>query len=236
MITAHHQIFGRKYKQPIPTDFISGYKFNSNLNDEKGLRNLNVHGTFNEYSINRHGEANKAIRFNENLILNHQINLLPVSPVFTISFWYMGLNNGGFFNFFEFGNWDYSYNQGLRMSTGEIGSTGQLSAMIKNTNFHIEKTNNLIDFNYNNWQHFVIQFDRSQPLIDEIKIYRNNVLMSTNVYLPYNTESTGNFNANRISIGGRMVNNSGKLNGYLSDFYIYDRLLAAQERTNLYNE
>ena len=236
MITSHHQIFGRKYKQPIPTDFISGYKFNSNLYDEKGLRNLNVYGTFNEYSFNRHGEANKAIRFNGNLILNHQINLLPVSPVFTISFWYMGLDSANFFNFFEFGNWDYSNNQGLRMSTGEVGSPGQLSAMIKNTNFHIEKTNNPIDFNYFNWQHFVIQFDRSQPLVDEIKIYRNNVLMSTNVYLPYNTESTGNFNANRISIGGRMINNSGKLHGYLSDFYIYDRLLTAQERTNLYNE
>ena len=109
MITALHQIFGKKYAQPIPTDYILAYDFNGNFNDVNGINNLVQNGTIT-FTTDRKG-GNTAIQFGSGYLKT--LNNLPASSVWSISFWMKnnsnsvitvfggesGVNNSQTFNF-----------------------------------------------------------------------------------------------------------------------------------------
>ena len=229
MITALHQIFGRKYTQPIPIDSFLAYNFNGNLLDSSGNgRNATQNGTIT-YTTGRKGVPNTAIQFGSGNIVTPT---LPASSVWSISFWFktnstantIWLELSPFLNTIN-GFLSTINNDGSGKIRGYINS-------VNNANVNHKFTNN--SFNNNNWHHLVLILDRTQPASNEIKIYVDKVLQSLSS--TSNSEQLGNYTSENLYIGARGTTLTQPYNGAMDDFKIFNRPLTQTEITNLYNE
>lgn len=229
MITAHHQIFGRKYTQPIPTDYILAYNFNGNLLDSSGNgSNATANGTIT-YGVGRKGVAGTAIKFGSGNIMTPT---LPVSSVWSISFWFK-TNSTTNTIWIELSPLLNTINGFL--STINNDGSGKIRGYINSgntTNVDYKNTNN--SFNDNNWHHLVLILDRTQTSTNEIKIYIDNALQTLTTSV--NNEQTGNFTSEKLYIGARGTTLIQPYNGLMDDFKLYNYPLSQTEITNLYNE
>jgi hypothetical protein len=89
--------------------------------------------------------------------------------------------------------------------------------------------------NSNQWYHWVIVIDRSQPISSRISVYKDSVLQ-TGLYQSQTNTTTANFtNTHKLYIGSR-GGSSLFAQIDLDDFRIYNRVLTQSEVTTLYNE
>lgn len=232
MITALHQVFGRKYGNGFPDDYIFAYDFKNSLLDKKGVRNLTPQNTSYTFGTDDKGNANSAIVLSSTG-LSTNINLAE-SPIWTISC-KLKTNQTSQGHLIECGQgYAYNSNNGFRCSFNEV-TANKMTAMIRNTDFNLKTLNDSI--NDNNWHHIIIEYNRTEPASTEIKIYVDNTLRVVSTAAGYNTDSIGNFGANPFVIGARYVGGSPLyFVGSLCKFYGFSRLLTTEEKTILFNE
>ena len=227
MITAHHLVFGRKYG-----GLYLSYNFNGNLNDSSGNgRNATANGTIT-YGVGRKGVAGTAIQFGSGNIMTPT---LPVSSVWSISFWFKTNSTSLVQVMFELSS-NFNNTNGLLVDLNDTSPIlGKLMAGISSSSSkNLKNTNNTL--NDGLWKHIVIILDKNQPVQNEIKIYINNLLSATSTYLGDNSEMSGNFISDKIYIGGRGLTYVYPYLGLIDDFKLYNYPLTQTEITNLYNE
>ena len=218
MITAHHQIFGRKYTQPIPTDYILAYNFDGNFNDVNGINNLLQNGTVT-FTADRKG-GNTAVQFGSGYLKT--LNNLPASSVWSISFW-MKNNSNSVITVFG-GESGVNGSQTFNFVMNDAGVNYYIT--IKGSSFNRWRTSdNLKD---NIWHHYVFILDRTKLANEEIQVYIDGVKKNTIQFSSSN--SSGNFVSSRINFGQQLWT------GSLDDIKLYNRPLSQAEITNLYNE
>ena len=227
MITAHHLVFGRKYTQPIPTDYFLAYNFDGNLLDSSGNgRNATANRTIT-YGVGRKGVAGTAIQFGSGNIITPT---LPSSSVWSISFWFKTSSTSNTV-WLELSPLLNSINGFL--STINNDGSGKIRGYINTSgNSNLKYTNN--QFNDNNWHHLVLILDRSQAVSREIKIYVDNVLQTLSSLM--NVEQSGNYTSENLYIGARGTTFIHPYNGLMDDFKLFNYSLTQTEITNLYNE
>ena len=218
MITAHHLVFGRKYTQPIPTDYILAYNFDGNFNDVNGVNNLVQNGTVT-FTTDRKG-GNTAVQFGSGYL--QTVNNLPASSVWSISFW-MKNNSNSVITVFG-GEFGVNGSQTFNFVMNDAGVNYYIT--IKGSSFNRWRTSdNLKD---NIWHHYVFILDRTKLANEEIQVYIDGVKKNTIQFSSSN--SSGNFVSSRINFGQRLWT------GSLDDIKLYNRPLTQTEITNLYNE
>lgn len=84
------------------------------------------------------------------------------------------------------------------------------------------------------YQHIVIEIDRSQTALNEQKIWVNNVLVSTQD-TTFKSNTSGNL-GNFVFYIGQRAATSVPFVGAMQDFRIYNRILTEAERLALFNE
>ena len=218
MITAHHLVFGRKYTQPIPTDYILEYNFDGNFNDVNGINNLLQNGTVT-FTADRKG-GNTAVQFGSGYLKT--LNNLPASSVWSISFW-MKNNSNSVITVFG-GESGVNGSQTFNFVMNDAGVNYYIT--IKGSNFNRWRTSdNLKD---NIWHHYVFILDRTKLANEEIQVYIDGVKKNTIQFS--SSDSSGNFVSSRITFGQQLWT------GSLDDIKLYNRPLTQIEITNLYNE
>ena len=218
MITAHHLVFGRKYTQPIPTDYFLAYNFDGNFNDVNGINNLLQNGTVT-FTTDRKG-GNTAIQFGSGYLKT--LNNLPASSVWSISFW-MKNNSNSVITVFG-GESGVNGSQTFNFVMNDAGVNYYIT--IKGSSFNRWRTSdNLKD---NIWHHYVFILDRTKLANEEIQVYIDGVKKNTIRFS--SSDSSGNFVSSRINFGQQLWT------GLLGDIKIYNRPLTQTEITNLYNE
>ena len=218
MITAHHLVFGRKYTQPIPTDYILAYDFNGNFNEKNGINNLVQKGTVT-FTTDRKG-GNTAVQFGSGYL--QTVNNLPASSVWSVSFW-MKNNFNSVVTVFG-GEFGVNGSQTFNFVMNDAGVNYYIT--IKGSNFNRWRTSdNLKD---NIWHHYVFILDRTKLANEEIQVYIDGVKKNTIQFS--SSDSSGNFVSSRINFGQQ------SWTGSLDDIKLYNRPLTQTEITNLYNE
>ena len=218
MITAHHLVFGRKYTQPIPTDYILAYDFNGNFNEKNGINNLVQKGTVT-FTTDRKG-GNTAVQFGSGYL--QTVNNLPASSVWSVSFWMKNNFNSAVTVFG--GEFGVNGSQTFNFVMNDAGVNYYIT--IKGSSFNRWRTSdNLKD---NIWHHYVFILDRSKIANQEIQVYIDGVKKNTIQFS--SADSVGNFVSSRINFGQQLWT------GLLGDIKLYNRPLTQTEITNLYNE
>ena len=227
MITAHHLVFGRKYTQPIPTDYILTYDFNGNFNEKNGVNNLIQNGTVT-FTTDRKG-GNTAVQFGSGYL--QTTNNLPVSSVWSISFW-INTTQTSLEGYLFSLTTDYFGNNAF-VSELNYQNINNLLAGISASPYNFKTLSKVL--NDNNWHHIVLIFNRGNSANDEIKIYIDNVLQTLSIFNSNNGDHSGNFVSDKLYIGAT-GSNSFKYQGKMSDIKIFNFPLTQTEITNLYNE
>ncbi len=83
------------------------------------------------------------------------------------------------------------------------------------------------------WTHYVMVIDRSLPNLEELKIYKNDVLMPRTTQY---TAETSDLFKNDVLYIGKQGNSAYPFLGAIQDLRIYNRVLTAEDRTQLFNE
>lgn len=221
-----HGAYDFLYEAPasvIPTDYILAYDFNNSLLD-KSINAL--HGVKSGSTVFSAGRkaGTQALEFISGGVVTPQV--LPInSDKLTVSFW-MSTSQA---------SPGYIYEQGLGGFTAYCainfyvngGIQSKLGGSVGDNVVHSP-----VAFD-NSYQHVLIEIDKSQSATNEQKIYINNILRSTQ--LSQKADTSGLFD-NKVLYIGRGNNNSYPFAGRLQDFRIYNRVLTAVERTQLFNE
>ena len=216
----HHLVFGRKYTQPIPTDYFLAYNFDGNLLDSSGNgRNAIAKGTIT-YGVGRKGLAGTAVQFGSGYL--QTVNNLPASSVWSVSFW-MKNNFNSVVTVFG-GEFGVNGSQTFNFVMNDAGVNYYIT--IKGSSFNRWRTSdNLKD---NIWHHYVFILDRTKLANEEIQVYIDGVKKNTIQFS--SSDSSGNFVSSRINFGQQLWT------GSLDDIKLYNRPLTQTEITNLYNE
>ena len=227
MITAHHLVFGRKYTQPIPTDYILVYNFDGNFNDVNGINNLVQNGTVT-FTTDRKG-GNTAVQFGSGYL--ETVNNLPASSVWSISFWINTTQTS--LEGYLFSLTTNYYNNNAFVSEINFQNVNKLLAGISASPYNFKTLSKVL--NDNNWHHIVLIFDIGKSANDEIQIYIDNVLQTLSVFNGNNGDHTGNFISDKLYIGAG-GGNQHKYQGKMSDIKLFNYPLTQTQITNLYNE
>ena len=227
MITLHHLVFGKKYAQPIPTDYILAYDFNGDFLDKSA--NLN-HAVNNGVTFTTGRKlGTQCANFNGSAFLETANNLIFGSNKVTISLWLKSSQTTPSF-ILESGN------------PYDISSIRNFCLLL---NWNIVNEFEFVDYdgNYNlktntqgfaNWTHYIATLDRSLTGVNEIKVFRN--LTENYASTLAQGDHSSNFTNQKIALGKRRSNNSSFFNGQIQDLRIYNRILPEAERLTLYNE
>ena len=220
MITAHHLVFGRKYVQ------------SADLNNSLFINNIASPVVMNG-KVTRttdHKGGNTAIQFGSGNLVS--MNNLPASPVWSVAFW-MKTNttvlNQMLFELTTF--WDKKNAFGCLFNHSVLNG---LSGAVTNTFDEYNILRNVDTYNDNQWHHIVMIFDRAQPSANEVKIYKDKILKSTNPTIT--AENTGNFISDKIYLGCRGNSYQLPFVGATSPIKMFNYPLTQTEITNLYNE
>lgn len=97
---------------------------------------------------------------------------------------------------------------------------------------------NLTDITINTWTHIVITSYPTASNTNTVKVYKNNVLMTTNTITPVNASySAAILSRSRASnfIGKTNTSGYNTYSGYVDDFRIYNEVLTEDKIDILYN-
>ena len=218
MITAHQLVFGRKYSISSGNYYLNDVLQQSTVNGKVFL----VSGPKNNIPAYQFGLGNIVTQ------------LLPISSVWSISFWVKS-NLNTLQILLELGTtWDIGDSLLAMIS---YTNNNKISAGISNLsplhNYQIAPNNNIND---NSWKHIVLILDKTGiDYYTETKIYINGILQTSSLIFGNGT-SSGNFISDKLYYGGRSNSYQYPTNGLLSIPKLYNRALNQTEITNLYNE
>ena len=220
MITALHQVFGRKSGSKI-----LDLPFQNNFTDTTGINTMIAGGTSNLPTFVLDGTEYAAV-FNGSQSLKTNANFNIGTDKVSISFWLKSsVTTRGLIA--EISN-NPDTNNVFSVEINK-GSTN-FNAMSRNTGFNERRYANTYD---GSWNHYVIIIDRSLNATDEIKLYKNNSFVTST--LSSSTDNNGIFGAYQLFIGQRDGSTTG-FNGQLKFLKIFNYPLSQTEITNLYNK
>lgn len=217
MNTAHHLVFGKKYKNLLFTIDSVQQKiiYNGIISPEK----------------NRHG-INTAIDFSQGYIVTK--NNLPISGIWSFSFWMKTtqttiavVNLMG--NYLSDGNIMMLFNNAaankFQVNIKTLGGSGN----------NVKYANDTV-INDGNWKHIVVVLNRNLNSFNEISIYINSIKQSLTTQTVHNTDKTTDFSSLPINFGANPPYLTGYYEGSMSDIKLFTRELTQAEITELYNE
>jgi hypothetical protein len=190
---------------------------------------------------NRFGVNNSAYSFNGNdnaIDFGNILNQIFCAPVakFSVSGWALISSNESninstIINKTAGGNGPYQWS--VYYSNGTIRAGVYSDTLARN---YIELQSPV---SFNQWYHFVLIFDGSQPELQRVQLYINGSTSSTSLYsITGNLGSTTTATQQNIAIGASHAPNSliwsDFFNGDVDDIRIYNRALSAAEVTDLY--
>ena len=220
MITAHHLVFGRNIDF---SDFLY-----SEINSIVSYLPITKNGTVT-YTTDRKG-GNTAVQFGSGYL--QTVNNLPASSVWSVSFWIKNTTTD-FKVLFSLNNGVTDAKQ-LQIS---INAVSKPSITISSPN-NIQANYNQKTFTNTNqtiWNNIVIVFNRDLSASEEIKLYKNGVLMIDSSSSQANYEQTGLFQNAKLTIGA-LYNGQYISDSTMDDVRIFNYPLSQTEIDNLYNE
>lgn len=221
MITAHHQVFGRKYG----VDF--GTFIYSEISGINGFLPLAQNGTVT-FTTDRKG-GNTAIQLGSGYL--QTVNNLPASKVWSVSFWMkanlLNTANQNIITYYQ----DTKFRCFIT-AVNYSGVDNQIAGIILTSGIAFNNSAKTVGKTIEDgtWKHVVMIFDTTQPKSTEVKIYLDGVFQT--VSKPENIDNTFSFSSLKLIIGWSDL----AYKGALSDVKIYNRPLTPTEVINLYNE
>ena len=225
MITALHQIFGRK--AIVKNEgLILDLPFQNSFVDATGKNTMIAGGASNLPTFTLEG-GEYAATFNGSQSLKTNSNFVIGTDKVSISFW-------------------------MKTTQTAAAVVGEMSPNTNSNNtfswYINDNVANSVQFNSRNtgnnqsvrtganngtWKHFVAVIDRSQNAANEILIYENGSLVTFTK--PYSQDNNKNFGNNILFIGQRGGSQYG-FNGQMKFLKIFNYPLSPSEITNLYNK
>ena len=213
-------IFGKKYNTKI------------DLNNSLFINNVAKAVTMNGMVTRTtdHKGGNTAIQFGSGNLVS--VDALPASPVWSVSFW-AKTNQTVMSLIVELTN-NYNSNYAFYSSINEI-TNGEILVGSWGNNYKL-KTDSSVNFNDNQWHHWVFILNRNETGDNEIKIYRDKVQLLLSTCYGLNNEQTGSYVSDKIYLGGRGASYQYPFVGATSPFKLFNYPLTQTEIDNLYNE
>ena len=219
MITAHHLVFGRKYK-----GLILDLPLQNSFTDTTGINTMIAGGTSNLPTFTLEG-GEYAASFNGSQSLKTNANFVTGTDKVSISFW-MKTTQTTEGIFVELSS-AYGDNNAFRATI--LNNKGTMGSHTS-AGFNYALTNSNI--NDGTWKHIVMINDRSKSGTNETQIYINKILdYSNNI----TNDLSGIFNNYPLFIGQRGGSQYG-FNGQMKFLKIFNYPLSPTEITNLYNK
>ena len=177
-----------------------------------------------------HKGGNTAIQFGSGNLVS--MNNLPASPVWSISFW-AKTSQTALALLIELTN-NFNNKYAFYSSINEMAS-GKLIVGSWGSNYKV-KTASSVNFNDNQWHHWVLILNRNETGDNEIKIYRDKVQLLLSTVSSLNNEQTGTYVSDKIYLGGRGTSYQYPFVGATSPIKMFNYELSQTEIDNLYNE
>ena len=213
-------VFGKKYNTKI------------DLNNSLFINNVAKAVTMNGMVTRTtdHKGGNTAIQFGSGNLVS--MNNLPASPVWSISFWAKTSQTALALLIELTNNYNskYAFNSSINEQTNGkiiVGSWG--------SNYKV-KTASSVNFNDNQWHHWVLILNRNETGENEIKIYRDKAVLLLSTVYSLNNEQTGSYVSDNIYLGGRGASYQYPFVGATSPIKMFNYPLTQTEIDNLYNE
>ncbi len=206
----------------IQAGLFAHYPFTSNANDESGnLLNADVYGA--SLTTDRFGNEDSAYEFDGvDDYIDCPDGFADFSNGITISYWSYQEAFNSWSRIIDFGNGSRSDN--IILTPAALGSNSLQFQVYRGSSSSNIRLPNVIDLN--NWTFWLAEIDVS----GYAKVYKNNVLIGQgNIGIPNNIERINNY------IGRSNWAADGYYQGKIDDLRIYNRLLFAQEREQLYS-
>ena len=185
------------------------YPFNRSLANVAGTNVGTVSSGNANYTLDRRGFNNRALRLNGNKSVNTQRNITTSSRM-AFSFWLKNDNNYG--------------------GKGDLLDNGAIYIGYDNFNLVINANGNISRYSITSnfaWTHFVINMDQNGV----IEVYENNAPSPASGANTWNTTGVGT-----LIIGRKIVGTANPYNGVIDDIRVYTRTLNRNEISALYNE
>ncbi len=188
------------------------------LNTVKNGLNANINGDI-YYSVDDNIDVLQL-----NNIKSQYITLdtfkLDLKKGITFSFWFKGTNSDGWARIIDWGlvtntnNIIIAIDNNTKFNFGLWNQPGQLNQSIQLTNFNYE------------WIHFAWSMD---PLTKKWNVYLNGLIIKTlnNAPFPFDVQR-------KLYIGRSQTGNESNLNGFLTDFRVYNRVLNNNEINTIF--
>jgi len=236
----------------VPTNGLVGWwPFNGNANDESGNGN---HGTVNGATLtsDRNGVQGKAYFFDYFDEITTGFNLISGSQPRTFSFWLKNKNSSKTITPIWYGGSNTPYpghTFNIRMNRNEqhdqcgCWPTIYQGAGIDGAWMNLIYQSTIGD---NLWHNYIYVVDGTSPKFNQVKIYKDGVLISTpsNINFDYNSNSStliNTSNATPLKFGRSMANQGfpndlldRSATEFLDDIAIYNRSLTQSEISALY--
>ncbi len=213
-------IFGKKY---IQTADLNNSLFINNVATPVLMNGIVTRTT-------DHKGGNTAIQFGSGNLAS--VDNLPASAVWSVSFW-AKTNQTAVSIITELTN-NFNSKYAFYSSINEYVNGKILIGSLGN-NYKL-KTASSVNFNDNQWHHWVFILNRNETGDNEIKIYRDKVQLLLSTVSTYNNEQTGNYVSDKIYLGGRGASYQHPFVGATSPFKLFNYALTQTEIDNLYNE
>ena len=213
-------IFGKKYNTKI------------DLNNSLFINNVAKAVTMNGMVTRTidHKGGNTAIQFGSGNLAS--VDNLPTSTVWSVSFW-AKTNQTTISIITELTN-NYNSKYAFYSSINEFDK-GKIVIGSWGNNYKL-KTASSVNFNDNQWYHWVFILNRNETGDNEIKIYRDKVQLLLSTVSTHNNEQTGSYVSDKIYLGGRGASYQFPFVGATSPFKLFNYPLTQTEIDNLYNE
>lgn len=214
------------YIEIVASDIQAGlyahYPFTSNANDESGnLLNADVYGA--SLTTDRFGNENSAYAFDGvDDYIDCPDGFADFSNGITISYWSYQEAFNNWSRIIDFGNGSRSDN--IIITPAALGSNALQFQVYRGSSSSNIRLHNTISLD--TWSFWVAEINSS----GYAKVYKDNVLIGQgNIGIPNNIERINNY------IGRSNWAADGYYQGKIDDLRIYNRILFAQEREELYN-
>ncbi len=229
MITALHQVFGRKKITP-PNSKILDLPLQNNFTDTTGINTMIAGGTSNLPTFTLEGGEYAAV-FNGSQSIKTNANFNTGTDKVSISFWMKTSQTAGS-AVLELSSDYNNFNAFAVFINDLLPNRVEIADHVSTYIYNVG--NSATNINNNTWRHIVLTIDRTLVGNQQNKIYLDGVLsyiQNTSIQ----TYLNGQWALNPLFIGQRGGNSIG-FNGQLKFLKIFNRILSETEITNLYNK
>jgi hypothetical protein len=242
------QIIFAQVPSYVPTNGLVGYwPFNGNANDESGNGN-NGTVTGATLTTDRYGNSNNAYFFNHSDEISTNFNGISGSQPRTISFWMKNQNSTKTINPIWYGGnpnqailgaaFNIVFNRNEQNDQCNCWPTTYQGIGLSADWIYSLKSTIVGD---NQWHHWIVSLENIGDNFNQVKYYKDGVLISSAILFDYNNNGTTVVNTTNIG-KLRFGKSSGLSNNpdraptqFLDEIGVWNRALTQQEIGNLYN-